>query len=61
MLPAINLDNQGFPATDEIADVSFDRLLTHKLVPVNLTIANAIPEHGLCVRLFDAQAARDSD
>jgi hypothetical protein len=59
VLPAIHLDNDHFRTTDEIADKIFDRFLPNKLVSVDLTIADAIPQNSFGAGLAHSQPARD--
>jgi len=54
VLSAVNRDDDKFFAADDIADVIAYRFLAHKLMPIDLTLANTIPENCLCVRLIDA-------
>jgi hypothetical protein len=61
VLPAVDFDNQMPFAANEIADVAEDRDLPSELVPVDLTITNAIPENGFRICLIDPQSPRDSD
>jgi hypothetical protein len=53
VLPAVHLNNQSPFTTNEIADITKYRFLPDKLMPVDLPVANAIPENGLCVCLID--------
>jgi len=55
MLPAIHFNDEQFLATDKVTDVTVDRFLPHEYVPINLPIANPIPEHPFRVGLIDAQ------
>src|SRR4051812_9264225 len=61
MLSTVDLDDEDFLPTDEIADVSSKRKLAHELATVDLPIANSIPERRLRVRLIDAKPPCDSD
>jgi hypothetical protein len=54
VLPAIDLNDQPAFATNEVADVTEYRHLPCKLVPVDLPVANTIPENRFGVRLIDA-------
>jgi hypothetical protein len=59
VLSAVHLDNDHFRTTDEIADKTFDRFLPNKLVPVDQTITDTIPQNGFGASLVRSQPARD--
>jgi hypothetical protein len=61
MLPTVDLNNQSFVTTNEIADVALDGLLPNEFAAINLPVANAIPKHGFRNRLIDAQPPCDPD
>jgi hypothetical protein len=61
VLSAVHLNNKKSFAANEIADITANRLLPHKFMPIDLTAANAIPQDCLRIRLIDAQLPRDSD
>jgi len=61
VLPAIDFNDQKPFAANEITDVTAYRLLANKFMPVNLAIADAIPEDSFRVSLIHAQSSRDSD
>jgi hypothetical protein len=54
MLPTIHFDNQPPFSADKVADVTKYRLLPHKLVPIDLPVANTIPEDRFRICLIDA-------
>jgi hypothetical protein len=54
VLPSVDFDDEALLATDEIADVADDRFLAHKLMSVNASAADAVPENRLCVYLIDS-------
>ena len=57
VLSAIHFDHDLLFSADEVADVAADRHLPRKLVAVDLTIADTIPENGFRIRLVGAQAS----
>lgn len=61
MLTAIDLDDELLLAAGEIADVVSNRDLPRELVAIDLTIAEALPKSGFCIRLIGAQSSRESD
>ena len=61
VLSAIDLDNESFVPANEIANVVSDRFLSDKLLPIDLSIANTIPENRFGLGLIGAQSARDGD
>jgi hypothetical protein len=61
VLPAVYFDDDPSFATNEIADVFAYRLLPYKFMPVDLPVANTIPENCFRVCLIDSQLPRDSD
>jgi hypothetical protein len=44
MLPAIDLDNDHLLPTNEVADISPDRLLANEFAAGNLPVAQTIPQ-----------------
>jgi hypothetical protein len=61
VLAAVHLNNQPLFSTNKIADILIDRLLPYEFVASDLTIADAIPECSLRVRLIGTQPPRDPD
>jgi hypothetical protein len=61
MLSAIDFDDQHSLATNKITGVVFNRHLPNEFMPVDLPIANPIPEDRFRVGLVDAQTSRDPD
>ncbi len=58
MLAAIDFDDEVPSPTYKIAEIAADRLLPHEFVPVELAVAEAIPQHRLGIGLVGAQLAR---
>ncbi len=61
VLSAVDLNDQTPFSTNEIADVTQYRFLPDELMPVDLPVADAIPENYFRVRLINTQSSCDSD
>ena len=58
--PPSTSDDQQSLAANKIADVIANRLLSNKLVPIDLPIANPIPENRFRIGLIETQAPGDA-
>jgi len=54
VLPTIDFDDQVEFTADKVADVTADRHLSREFVPVDLAIADTIPEEYFGIGLIDA-------
>jgi hypothetical protein len=61
VLPTVDFNNQSSFSADKVADVTKYRLLPYELVPVDLAIADSIPQNYFRIRLVGSQPSCDSD